>query len=118
MNFLKTIWKTLIDKWDTIQERRAILIGLTIQLSRVLPDLVLSGFLLAFYLYGSYLNYSAPIQLIALKGILTSMGFLHSHIVQTLTLGEVNWRNDENKFQKICSICLYLIFVFSYAQAG
>lgn len=89
------------------------------QLSRVGFDLAVAGSLLTVYLTGAYVNLPNPIQLIGLKAVLTSMGFLHAHIVGKIAFPAINWKNpEEDKYLKALRVALYVIFIYAYSHGG
>lgn len=87
--------------------------------SRILPDIILSGMLLYFYLVGNYAYFSPTIQTIALKATLVSLGFIHAHLVQALLFPDIDWRRDDvDKIEKIRAVILYAVFVYCYSVGG
>lgn len=88
------------------------------QLKRVTLDLVLAGILLGvFFQAQTYEEFSRPQQLVALKMLLVSMGFLHAHIVGKLAFPKSDWQTPVDPTNCV-RIALYVIFVWAYATGG
>lgn len=86
-------------------------------LRRIMFDVVIFSVLLLVYSTEFYVHLSQPIQLVALKALLVSMGFLHAHITRKIAFGNINW--DEKLSPKaILAIILYFIFIYAYATGG
>ena len=64
-------------------------------LKRIWVDVVLGGILTLYFLTGSYESFPAPVQLITLKSILVSLGFLHAHIIGKICFPKVDWDSFE-----------------------
>lgn len=90
----------------------------TKQFQRVAIDLALSVVLMAvFFRAGTYEEFSRPQQLVALKMLLVSMGFLHAHIVGKLAFPKVVWDGDFT-CGHVVRLVLYACFVCCYATGG
>lgn len=91
----------------------------SIQTARIAHELALSGFLLFAYFSGSYLHLTPTLQTIMLKVTLTSLGFIHAHIVNKISFPNINWeRDDVDKMEKILRIVIYAVFVHAYSVGG
>ena len=88
------------------------------EIKRILPDLISFCVLFIAYLTGFYRRFDPPVQLVSLKMLLVSMGFVHCHIIRKIAFGRVNW--DEKSFtpKKLLIIVLYAVFIYAYAQGG
>ena len=90
-----------------------------VQISRIAHELALSGFLLFAYFSGSYIHLAPTLQTIMLKVTLTSLGFIHAHIVNKISFPNINWeRDDVDKMEKILRIVIYAVFVHAYSVGG
>jgi len=87
-------------------------------LKRIWFDLLLGGILTFYFLSGSYNDFPAPIQLITLKAILVSLGFLHAHIISKICFPTVDWKSFEWNPVHLLRIALYVVFVYAYSQGG
>ena len=84
---------------------------------RVWFDVVLGVLFTGLFLSGFYENFSPPIQLISLKLVLVSMGFLHSHILGKLCFPRVDWEADFVPAH-FARILLYVTVIYAYSQGG
>lgn len=84
---------------------------------RILFDIVLFVSLIIAYATEFYTHFTQPLQLVFLKALLVSMGFLHAHITRKLAFGNINW---EEKFtpKAILAILLYAVIIYAYATGG
>ena len=91
-----------------------------IQTRRVLLDIVLYIALMAIFLTGLYEQLSNPIQLVILKMLLVSSGFLHAHITRKLAFAQVDWKAPikEATASTVIAILLYAIIPLCYAFGG
>lgn len=88
------------------------------QLRRVAYDLLLALVLLFVYGFRLYEYLPAPLQLIFVKALLVSLGFLHAHITRKLAFPSVDWELEEVNAKNLLIIALYCIFIYAYANAG
>lgn len=86
-------------------------------IKRILFDVVIFAMLILVYTTEFYVYLPQPVQLVALKALLVSMGFLHAHITRKLAFGSVNWENGLNS-KAILSIILYVVIIYAYATGG
>ncbi len=88
------------------------------EIKRILPDLIVFGVLFITYFTGFYKHFEPPVQLVSLKMLLVSMGFVHCHMIRKIAFGKVDW--DEKSFtpKKLLIIVLYAVFIYAYAQGG
>ncbi len=84
---------------------------------RIIFDLLIAALLVFVYTTGFYEELSSPLQLVSLKILLVSMGFIHAHITRKLVFKKVNWNGDWTP-QKIIVIGLYIVIIYAYAQGG
>lgn len=88
------------------------------QLQRVAVDIGISLVLMGlFFRAGTYEGFTPPQQLVALKMLLVSIGFLHAHIVGKLAFPKVSWTGDFTGGHLV-RVILYAVFVYAYAQGG
>ena len=87
-------------------------------IKRIWFDLVLGGILTFYFLSGSYENFPAPIQLITLKAILVSLGFIHAHCIGKICFPKVDWDSFEWNPKHLLRIVLYAVFIYAYSQGG
>jgi len=88
------------------------------QLRRVAYDLLLALVLLFVYGFELYKYLPAPLQLISVKILLVSLGFLHAHITRKLAFPAVDWELEEVNAKNLLVIALYVVFIYAYANAG
>lgn len=86
-------------------------------LKRVWIDLVLGIGIFAFYLSGVYENFAPPLQLISLKLVLVSMGFLHAHAIGKVCFPKVDWKGEFTP-SHIVRLFLYVVVIYAYSQGG
>lgn len=89
-----------------------------LEVKRVQTELIITVALLALFATGGYVNMSAPLQMILMKMVLTSMGFVHSHIIRKIAFPKVDWNSSEAPYNKVLIIVLTAVFVISYAIGG
>ena len=87
------------------------------QSKRLALDFIIAIALLGFYLSGVYTRVPGPAQLITLKGVLVSMGFIHAHITGKLAFGSVEWTGEFNP-KVLLRISLYVVFIYAYSTGG
>jgi hypothetical protein len=80
-------------------------------------DVVLGILIAMFYLSGVYESFAPPLQLITLKIVLVSMGFLHAHAIGKLAFPKVDW-NGEFASSHLLRIVLYASVIYAYSQGG
>jgi hypothetical protein len=89
------------------------------QWKRLIADVVIATALMALYFSGIYTTFPAPVQLISLKMILVSMGFIHAHLIGQYAFQNVDWSKDEvATTTKYLRIALYVVFIYAYSQGG
>lgn len=88
------------------------------QSKRLIIDVIIAIALLAFYLTGAYTAFPGPVQLLTLKVVLVSMGFIHAHIVGKVAFSKVNWSADTMEARHILRIALYVVFIYAYSTGG
>jgi len=84
---------------------------------RIWFDLLLGILVTVFFVSGFYENFAPPIQLICLKIVLVSMGFLHAHVIGKLCFPKVYWKNDFHPTHLV-RILLYVVVIYAYSQGG
>ncbi|MEM0333206.1 MAG: hypothetical protein QXX30_01945 [Candidatus Aenigmatarchaeota archaeon] len=88
------------------------------QLKRIAYDLLLALVLLFIYSFKLYEHLPVPLQLISVKILLVSLGFLHAHITRKLAFPSVDWELEEVNAKNLLVIALYVVFIYAYANAG
>lgn len=88
------------------------------QVKRILLDLIIVLIILSIYASRVYENFPAPLQLISMKVLLVSAGFMHAHITRKIAFPSVDWNSEGLNAKSILVIALYIIFIYAYAQAG
>lgn len=87
-------------------------------LKRILYDLLLASILLFIYGFKIYELLPGPLQLISVKVLLVSLGFIHAHITRKLAFPTVNWELEDINAKTLLVIALYVVFIYAYANAG
>lgn len=87
-------------------------------MKRIVLDLTIALFLLLLYLTRFYEYLPAPVQLISVKVLLVSMGFIHAHITRKLAFPKVQWEEERLNAKTLLVITLYAVFIYAYAQGG
>jgi hypothetical protein len=87
------------------------------QSKRLVMDFVIAAALLAFYFTGVYALAPGPIQLISLKMILVSLGFMHAHLMGKWAFKKVEWGGDLDAL-KLMRISLYVVVIYAYSTGG
>ncbi len=90
---------------------------LTKELKRLAVDLIVILLLFIVYATKFYEHLHPPLQLVSLKMLLVSMGFVHCHFVRKLAFREVEWDGNWTP-RKVLIIVLYAVFIYAYAQGG
>lgn len=91
----------------------------TTQISRILPDIWIFGFIVIALMFGFYKFLPNPLQVLMSKVLLVSAGFLHAHITRKIAFTEVDWdRQGGQDMKKLLVIVLYAMFIYAYAQGG
>ncbi len=88
------------------------------ELKRLSMDLVVIILLLLLYITRFYEHLPAPVQLISVKALLVSMGFMHAHITRKLAFPQVDWAEEGLNAKVLLVIVLYAVFIYAYAQGG
>jgi len=88
------------------------------QIKRIIFDFIIFVVLIALYASQFYVNLSSATQLIFIKVLLVSMGFLHAHITRKLAFPKVDWQTEGINAKTLLVISLYVIFIYAYANAG
>lgn len=86
-------------------------------IKRTIFDVLVFALLILFYMTEFYVHLPQPIQLVALKALLVSMGFLHAHVTRKLAFGTINWESGLNS-KSILAIILYVVIIYAYAIGG
>ncbi|MDX9695038.1 MAG: hypothetical protein RBT49_04535 [Bacteroidales bacterium] len=86
-------------------------------LKRIWVDLFLGIFIFIFYLSGAYENFAPPLQLISLKLVLVSMGFLHAHAIGKACFPKVDWKGEFTP-SHVVRLFLYVVVIYAYSQGG
>lgn len=84
---------------------------------RTLFDFAIFVSLIVVYATEFYSNLSQPLQLVFLKALLVSMGFLHAHITRKLAFGNIEW-GERFTPKSILAILLYAVIIYAYATGG
>lgn len=88
------------------------------QLKRVAYDLLIALFLLLLYGFQLYEFLPPPLQLISVKALLVSLGFLHAHITRKLAFPSVEWEMEDFNAKTFLITFLYCVFIYAYASGG
>lgn len=88
------------------------------QVKRLYFDLAVAFSLLFLYLTKFYEYLPAPVQLVSIKVLLISIGFMHAHITRKLAFPSVDWDREGINAKTILVIALYIVFVYAYAIGG
>lgn len=88
------------------------------QVKRLYFDFAVSFSLLFLYLTKFYEYLPAPVQLVSIKVLLISIGFMHAHITRKLAFPSVDWNREGINAKTILVIALYIVFVYAYAIGG
>lgn len=87
-------------------------------LKRVTFDLVIAVILLLIYALRLYEMLPAPLQLLSVKVLLVSLGFLHAHITRKLAFPSVDWEQEGLNAKTLLIIALYTVIIYCYAMGG
>jgi len=88
------------------------------ELKRVFVDICIVLILLALYLTRFYEYLPAPAQLIFIKALLVSMGFMHAHITRKIAFSRVKWEEEGLNAKTVLVIAIYVVFIYAYSQGG
>lgn len=88
------------------------------ELKRVFVDVCIALALLLLYLTRFYEYLPAPAQLIFIKALLVSMGFIHAHITRKLAFPHVKWEEERLNAKTVLIIAIYVVFIYAYSQGG
>lgn len=93
------------------------------QISRVWFDFIIFGGIVAALGLREYENFPPPLQLLALKALLVSSGFMHAHIMRKLAFPSVSWTvrknsQEDNTMLHWLIIGLYIVIIYAYAKGG
>lgn len=88
------------------------------QVKRVLVDVLLLITIMLIFSSKVYESFPAPLQLISMKALLVSAGFLHAHITRKLAFPTVNWDLEKFNPKNVVVIVLYVMFIYAYSQGG
>ncbi len=89
-----------------------------LQFKRVSVDTVILIVILLTYITQAYEYLPNPLQLVSLKVLLVSAGFLHAHITRKLAFPQVNWEQENINAKTLLIISIYIIFIYAYSQGG
>ena len=89
----------------------------TKEVKRLAVDLIVILLLFIVYATKFYEHLHPPLQLVSLKALLVSMGFVHCHVVRKIAFREVEWDGEWTP-RKVLIIVLYAVFIYAYAQGG
>lgn len=87
-------------------------------MKRIVVDIMLIVGIFILFASHMYEFLPAPIQLVALKGLLVSAGVLHAHIVRKLIFPAINWETDINKGKTYAALAFYTVIPICYAFGG
>ncbi|WP_345993775.1 hypothetical protein [Sulfurimonas sp. HSL-1716] len=87
------------------------------QIKRVWLEIILFLCLMILFFSNAYSHIPAPIQLAALKMLLTNAGFLHAHVLRKLVWTEIVW-DEPLKAKHYVAIAIYITFPVCYAFGG
>ena len=87
------------------------------EIKRFIVDLIIIFLLFCLYATKFYEHLHPPLQLVSLKALLVSMGFVHCHIVRKLAFKGIEWDGDWTP-RKVLIIVLYAVFIYAYSQGG
>ncbi len=87
------------------------------EVKRIAVDLIIIVVLFCLYATKFYEHLHPPLQLVTLKMLLVSMGFVHCHIVRKIAFREVEWDGNWTP-RKVLIIVLYATFIYAYSQGG
>ena len=65
-----------------------------------------------------YQELPAPLQLVLLKALLVSAGFLTAHTIGKLAFLKVDWNDDKMTPKHHVRIALYVICIYAFALGG
>ncbi|MGC8869622.1 MAG: hypothetical protein ACP5PT_00830 [Brevinematia bacterium] len=88
------------------------------QLKRILIDVIIVLIILLIYITKVYELFPNPLQLLSLKVILVSAGFMHAHITRKIAFGKVDWDKEGINAKSLLVIVLYAVFIYAYSQGG
>lgn len=86
-------------------------------MKRIAVDVVLIIGIFILFASHVYEFLPAPIQLVALKGLLVSAGILHAHIARKLIFPRVDWQL-QLQGNAYASIAFYIVIPVCYAFGG
>ena len=89
-----------------------------IALKRIAFDLVIVFSILLLYLSRFYEYLPSPVQLVSIKVLLVSLGFMHAHITRKIAFPSVDWNYEGINAKTILVIALYITFIYAYASGG
>jgi len=85
---------------------------------RVVTDVIIAVLIVLVYLSNFYQNFPAPLQLVSIKILLVSMGFIHAHVTRKLAFPKINWNEEGINAKSILVTALYIIFIYAYSIGG
>ena len=91
------------------------------QVRRVLPDVALFSIVGYVLLMGLYKFLPAPVQVVMMKALLVSCGFLHAHITRKIAFPAIDWDSDSNSddgMKRLLVVVLYAVIIYAYAHGG
>lgn len=86
--------------------------------NRLWFDILLFAILLTLYLTKFYEALPPPVQLVSIKVLLVSAGFLHATVTRKLAFPKVDWQNEKFTPKNVLVIVLYIIIIYAYSQGG
>lgn len=88
------------------------------QIKRIAWDLVIAFTLLFVYTFQLYDFLPLPLQLLSVKILLVSLGFIHAHITRKIAFPRVNWEGEKINAKNLLIMLLYCTFIIAYAFGG
>jgi CBS-domain-containing membrane protein len=87
-------------------------------MKRTIIEILIALTIVAIFMTESYKFLPPPMQAVALKALLTSMGALHAHLFRKFFFPKVRWDSTQITGGVYVSIAIYVIFIYSYSTGG
>lgn len=87
------------------------------QTGRLVLDVIIAAGLIAIYATEIYQILPGPLQLVSLKIVLVSLGFIHAHLIGKLAFAKVDWPGSIDA-PKVLRIALYVVVIYAYSVGG
>ncbi len=88
------------------------------QIKRVKWELLITLLVVAMFMSGVYEMVPPAIQLLTLKAVQVSLGFVHAHLIGKVAFPTVAWEDQTWTPAHVIRVALYVVVPYSYSVGG